>query len=301
MPNKLKVKSDFVKYDRHDKEWSEVLAKPMAESWLRKDTLDAWRHNRLRSFVDQVVLNDLNASWLTVGDGRFGSDASYLIDLGARNVHASDISDTLLKIGAKKDFINSFSAENAEFLTFEDNSFDYVFCKDALHHVPRPYLAMHEMLRVSKRGVFLIEPRDHFVDQATFFGFYKMIRRFFFLPSEDHGFESIGNYVYTFSEREFKKFLLGMHLTDIGFSGCNDAYINGVEYINEKSRRIKDMLIVARIRLKILLLNYLNFFKFRKSGVIVVALFKTGPDVNLKTKMRKKGWRFEKLPVNPYL
>jgi ubiquinone/menaquinone biosynthesis C-methylase UbiE len=301
MPNKLKVKSDFVKYDRHDKEWSEVLATPMAESWLKKDTLDAWRHNRLRSFVDQVVLNDLNASWLTVGDGRFGSDASYLIDLGARNVHASDISDTLLKIGSKKKFINSFSAQNAEFLTFEDNSFDYVFCKDALHHVPRPYLAMHEMLRVSKRGVFLIEPRDHFVDQAPFFWIYKMLRRFFFLPSEDHGFESIGNYVYTFSEREFKKFLLGMHLTDIAFSGCNDTYISGVEFIDINSRRIKDILVKAKVKLKILLLNCLNFLGFRNPGIIVVALFKTESDSQLKTKMRKKGWKFEKLPINPYL
>jgi SAM-dependent methyltransferase len=301
MPNKLKVKSSVVKYDRHDKEWSKVLASPIAESWLKKNTLDAWRHNRLRSFVDPVVLNDLDASWLTVGDGRFGSDASYLIDLGARTVHASDISDTLLKIGAKKDFINSFSEENAEFLSFEDNSFDYVFCKDALHHVPRPYLAMHEMLRVSRRGVFLIEPRDYFVDQAPFFGFYKILRNFFFLPLENHGFESIGNYVYTFSEREFKKFLLGMHLNNIAFSGCNDAYVDGVEYVNLNSRRIKDMLITGRIRLKILLLNCLNFFQFRKSGVIVVALFKKEPDDELKTKMRKKGWKFEKLPVNPYL
>ena len=92
-----------------------------------------------------------------------------------------------------------------------------------------------------------------------------------------------------------------MHLTDIAFSGCNDTYIDGVEFINMNSRVIKDILITVKVKFKILLLNCLNFFGFRKSGVIVVALFKEEPNDQLKTKMHKKGWRFEKLPVNPYL
>ena len=35
---------------------------------------------------------------------------------------------------------------------FEDNSFDIVFTKESMHHWPRPYLGIYEMLRVAAKS-----------------------------------------------------------------------------------------------------------------------------------------------------
>ena len=99
-----------------------------------------------------------------------------MINLGVKKVHCSDISDKLLRIGNNKGFINEFSAQNAESLKFLDNSFDYVLCKEAFHHFPRPFIALHEMFRVSQKGVVLIEPRDDLIDKSFFYIISKLIK-----------------------------------------------------------------------------------------------------------------------------
>jgi ubiquinone/menaquinone biosynthesis C-methylase UbiE len=158
-----------VQYDRHQDEWQEIISSPegkeLGASWMRDDTLDYWRHERLRKFVIPIIRFESDACWLTVGDGRYGSDGHYLKSCGAKRVHCSDYSDALLEIGKELGYIKEFSAQNAEALSFGDEEFDYVFCKDALHHFPRPYIALNEMFRVSRRGVILIEPRDRVIDR----------------------------------------------------------------------------------------------------------------------------------------
>ncbi len=57
----------------------------------------------------------------------------------------------------------SYKIENAECLTYDDRSFDLVFCKEGLHHLARPILGLYEMLRVCKRAVIVIEPHDTWV------------------------------------------------------------------------------------------------------------------------------------------
>ena len=53
---------------------------------LKKNTIDNWCHNRMYAFLKKIVEFDKNFKWLTVGDGRFGSDAMKLIEYGATNV-----------------------------------------------------------------------------------------------------------------------------------------------------------------------------------------------------------------------
>ena len=299
------IRNRTVKYDNHEKEWEEVLNNPskasLGESWFRKDTIDAWRHNRMRSFIDPFVDVDNDLSWITIGDGRYGTDANYLLCLGAKHVHATDISDKLLSIGSKNGFINTFSAENAEFLSCADNSYDYVLCKDALHHCPRPFIALDEMFRVAKKAVIFIEPRDQLIDRSLFFNLYGVLRKLFLRPQIDYGFESVGNYVYSFSEREVEKFMLGMHFRYLAFAGCNDAYINGVEYFSANPKNIPELILNFRIRVKIIILNLLTLFKFRRTGTLICALFKDKPSDLLKRKMQMSDWNFKELPVNPYL
>ena len=90
--------------------------------------------------------------WVTVGDGRYGTEVNYLISKGL-DALVTDYSDKLLKIGYEIGFINKYQKENAESLTFKDNSFDYII-KEAFHHFPRPWIALYEAFRVCKRCNF---------------------------------------------------------------------------------------------------------------------------------------------------
>lgn len=122
------------------------------------------------SLVKPFIDFDSESTWLTVGDGRYGTDGHALMNMGVKNVHCSDISDTSLKIGNAEGFIGDYSAQNAEALEFSDNQFDYVLCKEAFHHFPRPVIALDEMFRVANKAVIVIEPRDVLIDKGHFIG-----------------------------------------------------------------------------------------------------------------------------------
>jgi len=133
-----------------------------AKTWFEDDTVDAWRHKRMYKSLDPLLKAFPHASWLTVGDGRFGNDAHYIQERGLK-VLATDISDVLLNEAKEIGYIDDYSKENAEALSFSDEEYDFVFCKESYHHFPRPMIALYEMLRVAKTGIVLIEPNDQYV------------------------------------------------------------------------------------------------------------------------------------------
>jgi ubiquinone/menaquinone biosynthesis C-methylase UbiE len=47
----------------------------------------------------------------------------------------------------------SWSFQDAEQLSFEDEAFDYVFVHAGLHHCASPHRALLEMYRVARRGI----------------------------------------------------------------------------------------------------------------------------------------------------
>lgn len=53
-----------------------------------------------------------------------------------------------------------WSYQDAHDLTFEDNSFDFAFVADGLHHCSSPHRAVLEMYRVARKGILVIESRD---------------------------------------------------------------------------------------------------------------------------------------------
>lgn len=298
--------SKHIKYDRHGAEWEEIGSggekKETAQTWFEKDTLDAWRHNRMRAPLKSLIDDDQQASWLTVGDGRYGTDGHALMQMGAEQVHCSDISDALLVIGKEKGFINAFSEQNAENLTFDDNSFDYVYCKESFHHFPRPYVALDEMFRVSKKAVVLTEPRDGSIDKGFFHPLFSALKMLLGKnKSQGHGFEPVGNYIYSISEREMEKFLLGMHYNVIAYCSLNDAYKEGVEFVKLDSASYDDRKLKAQIRLSIFAQDLLVFFKLYKPRLLTAALFKEVPSEALLARMKKNGWVVKTLPKNPYL
>lgn len=292
-------------YEEYAEEWKKALTDPhkirIANTWFDTTTLDAWRHARMRAPLIPIVESNPDARWLTVGDGRYGTDGHFLIMSGATNVHCTDVSDTLLKIGHEREFISSFSAENAENLSFVDDSFDYVYCKESFHHFAKPYAALYEMYRVARKGIILTEPRDTSIDKEPLELLKDLIKTLLRKPTRSsHGFEPIGNYIYSISEKEMEKAALGLDSSTIATIGCNDAYRDGVEFVSLHSEKAEDVKIRNAIYSEINRMDLLCKLGIKKSTLLSVVLFKHQPDESLCSKMIQAGWNIKSLPKNPY-
>jgi ubiquinone/menaquinone biosynthesis C-methylase UbiE len=195
--------------------------------------------------VKPLINYNTKRTWLTIGDGRYGSDGIILKTLGTKNITCSDISIKLLALVKRKKFIKNYSKQNAENLKFKSSSFDYVFCKESFHHFSKPYLVLYEMFRVSKKGVILIEPSDKIIEKGLFNFIYRIIRFFMNQTNSGDGFEEVGNYVYKISkrerEREMAKFLLGMNYRHLAVNGLNDAYSEGIEFVGIKCNKLQSI------------------------------------------------------------
>jgi len=157
--------------------------------------------------IDPVLRMFPKSEWLTVGDFYYGTDAQYLQSKGHKTV-ASDIDDYFLKKGKEMGYIENYSRENVESLSFKDESFDFVLCKETFHHLPRPYLGLYEMLRVSKIGIILIEPYDRLMN-ASFIEKICMWILKKIKGNMEELYEPSGNYKYSISLREIEKIALG--------------------------------------------------------------------------------------------
>ena len=205
----------------HEKHWNGFLQddrnRSLYESWWNADRVNFWRHTRLLSPVLEVLSAMKSNSWLTIGDGS-GTDAWMLLRTGFRSVLATDLDDTVLAETQRRGYINGFKVENAEALGFADESFDFVLCKESLHHMNRPYAAIYEMLRVAKYGIVIIEPQDPWIDWPCRTD-----------PTEPH-YEAVGNYVYQFSARELEKVAYGMNIAGVATKSLVDVYIPDCEF-----------------------------------------------------------------------
>ena len=237
-------------------------------------------------------------SWLTIGDGRYGTDAHYIISEGGI-AHATDISDRLLKIGSKAGFIGPFSAENAESLSFASNSFDYVLIKEAFHHLPRPWIALYEAFRVCRKAVILIEPNDN--EKLITKSAKRCLRWLKGSNQSGYWFEPVGNFGFTINPKELEKFLLGMHFRHIATTGINDAYEKGIEFISLKNPSEKERKIIKRVQGKIRRKDLMCKAGISSYQLLVAALFKDAPTYQTRIHLAHSGWDVKELPKNPYL
>lgn len=129
------------------------------------------------------------------------------VELGFTNVTISNLDYRM----SSPDFSPfDWSYQNAQSLSLPNDSFDYVFVSDGLHHCDSPHRALVEMIRVSRKAVIVFESRDSLVMRlAVKFGL-----------AADYEVEAvignncayggvnnsdIPNYVYRWTEREFEK------------------------------------------------------------------------------------------------
>ncbi len=274
----------------HEKHWSEFMGdahhRSLYDSWWTPGTVNYWRHTQLLSPVLDIFNSLKKYAWLTVGDGA-GTDAWRLLQAGFSDVLASDLDDTVLKQTRAAGHINDYCIENAEALSFADNSFDFILCKEALHHMSRPYAAIYEFFRVARYGIVIIEPQDPWVDFPCRSD-----------VSSPH-YESVGNYVYQYSGRELEKIAYGLnirgiatkHMVDVYIPNCEFAFCTTGDPIWEETQ-IKVAEATDAVKNGALKANYIQavFFKSTVTAELFDMLALQNPE-----------WRFLRTDTNPYL
>ncbi|MDH4284050.1 MAG: class I SAM-dependent methyltransferase [Gallionellaceae bacterium] len=274
----------------HEEHWSNFMEnahhRSLYDSWWTPGTVNFWRHTRLLAPVLEVLSGLKTHSWLTIGDGA-GTDAWRLLQAGFKQVLATDLDDTVLSQTHQSGLISEYKIENAERLSFGDNSIDFVLCKEALHHMSRPYAAIYEFFRVARYGVVVIEPQDKWIDWPCL------------TTATSPHYEAVGNYVYQFSVRELEKIAYGMNITGIATNQLVDVYIEGCEFASctdgdpiwEKTR--------AQVE---------EFTKAMKNGTVKASyiqgiFFKNTvtPEVFELLARQYPEWRFMRTDTNPHL
>jgi ubiquinone/menaquinone biosynthesis C-methylase UbiE len=273
-----------------------------ARSWLRTDTIGAEIATRLRSYLLPLLSAYPGTKWLTIGDGALGSDAQFLVRHGAEAL-ATDISTDLLVEAKRMGHIRDYAWENAEKLSCPDASFDFVLCKEAYHHFPRPYLALYESLRVARLGVALIEPLDPYVGSSVVAplsrAVFRAIRRVMGTRTYKHTYEESGNYQYTLSLREMQKVALGMNFPAVAYRKVNTVYRWGMEYAPTGWRARHPLYL--RLRAMLAAKEMLSAVGLIPYGLLVVVILKRLPTAAAIQHLRQAGFTVDLLPANPYL
>jgi len=292
-----------VSYQKHSEFYRDFSSKgdkaATAASWLSPDTVDAFRHIRMYEGLDPLLSHYSSARWLTVGDGRYGRDAKYILEKGGK-VLATDLSEYLLKEAKVSGYISDYQVENAECLSFGDEEYDFVYCKESYHHFPRPMLALYEMLRVAKEGVVLTEPSDPFIGGNPIRIFLQKLKAITSkLRGREfpmHSFEAAGNYKYCISRREMEKVALGVNLHCVAFRGNSDFYEPGMEM----EKLVKKGPLFKKFRQKTGRADLMVKWGLTEFAILTCILFKKDPSPELEEGLRASGYDVIHLPRNPY-
>jgi len=311
MNNNIKIKENKGfnedSYARHAK-WYSTLYPERTQKIKILETLknydgsiNHWLQNLFFRCLDPFT-QEKNTHWLTIGDA-YGHDARHLIDQGIENVTASDLDDSFLKVSQETGFIKAYCAQNAESLTFKDNSIDYILCKESYHHFPRPYAALYEMIRVARQAIVIIEPQDPISKMPILLFLANQLgkindRIINKIWKNRFSFEKVGNFVYKVSEREFEKLAAGLNLPMIAIKGINpNFWFPGSEEIsaNKRTRAFRKILLKKNIR------DFLSTLGILPSQTLAIAIFKKKPDDSLRKSLVEEGYRLIEIPPNPHL
>lgn len=257
------------------------------------NSIDCLRHTQMFQVLAQPLVRVFpSATWLTVGDGRFGSDTLYLKSAGAQTVHTSSLTDTSLKDALDRGWIDSFSSENAENLSFEDDTFDFVLCKESYHHFPRPAIALYEMLRVARVGVLLIEP---YRSRFSPLGFIKTTFKIITGRKVFGDYEPSGNYIFRVSVDEIRHMARAIDLPAMAW-----RFSNGIHHPRLFRQKSKTMLETFLFYTAVYFQNTLSFMRLLSPGMVSCVVFKRMIPVKEMKLLKKEGIKVCQLGRNPY-
>jgi hypothetical protein len=160
-------------------------------------------------------------------------------------------------------------------------------------------VALHEMLRVARRGVLLIEPNDQELPDgfaATVSRLAKnAVKRMLGRTTNGHRFEELGNYVYGISRREIEKVALGMGLPCVAFKGLNDFYVPGVEFASSDDADP----VFRKVRRQIARYDRRCRLGIGQHGLLGALLLRQSAGATLVDGLEKAGFSFVELPRSP--
>lgn len=293
-------------YERHGEWYNKHFPDRMAkvDFFKRKQsagtrTVAHWLQSLFFDCLNPLLKGE-NKEWLTIGDA-YGFDAQYLLKNGCRAM-ATDLNSDFLEVARQNGIVDQCRAENAEALSFGDQTFDYVLCKESYHHFPRPYAALYEMVRVSRKGIVIIEPQDPISKMPLLLFFNNLFSSSKSLADKvwknRFSFEPVGNFVYKVSEREFEKFAAGLNLPLVAFKKINpNFYVASVEQMSADGRNKAFLWIKAKKKL----LDVMVKLKIIPGQVLAAIVFKQVPDAGALASLKAEGYHLVYIPDNPYL
>lgn len=294
-------------YEKHSQWYHQKFPTEELKSAYLKGHLDTKRLT-IGKWLQQIFFRSLNPllinknhTWLTLGDA-YGFDAQYILNSGNRAI-ASDLDTEFLGIAQKHQIIEDFCVQNAEALSYPENAFDYILCKESYHHFPRPYAALYEMARVVKKSFILMEPQDPVLKMPFLLGLVNIVGAFSDslsrrLWKNRFSYEPVGNFVYKLSERELEKFAAGLNLPMVAFKKLNpNFYFEGANESMANKRNLKFLSICFKKQMR----DLLSKLGIIPAQVLCALVFKTTPDERTLKDLRLAGYQIIKIPSNPFL
>ena len=254
-------------------------------------SIDNWRHSRMLACTHPLTEALPQSVWMTLGDGRYGSDAAYLKEQGVYAT-ATSLTDEKLRVAHEQGFIDAYRIENAECISLDDNAVDFVLCKEAYHHFPRPPIALYEMLRVARVGAVLIEPLDDIRVLSVVRTMAKKLLR----GDIEMNFETSGNFLYRLNIRELGKLHTAMGGKVMAFKGINDFYHGRLSQCVANQWNAGTLLTKTGIAVQ----DALARMRLMGFGLGCVVVFKGQPESKLLERLARSGFKVIELPKNPY-
>lgn len=166
-----------------------------------------------RFYLD-TVLHLLDEGWLEASSSVLvvaGSNVDYEV-LRAAGLGDVTISNLDERMAGDEFRPYRWSFEDAEQLSFGDDTFDACLVHQGLHHCRSPHRALLEMYRVARRGIVVFEPQETSITRlGVRLG---LGQEYEHAAVRDHGLRfggvqnsAVPNYVYRWTEREIRKVL----------------------------------------------------------------------------------------------
>ena len=261
------------------------------KSYKDSSNIDLTEHREHLSmnsnFLDNIPLELFKRKKTLVhADGRVECDAGKLINHSCEAI-SSDISFCNLPKQRKKfKKLNNF-VSNLENLPLKNKSVDNILIIDGLHHLPRPYMAIYECMRVAKTALILNEPDLRYQEC-----FYLKIKKLIYLIwrgcwPKHWDYEPAGNYIYSINLQEMLRLAHSLNLPFVG-----------VKYLDYIVTRNQNTIYRSAIQV---LHFILRFFRIRKHKNIIIYFSLSEDNDYEKRLLIKNRFKIIDLNKNPYI
>ena len=158
------------------------------------------------------------------------------------------------------------------------------------------------MMRCARNAVIFTEPRvflplpmpKHILQMMK-----NLLKRLIGRPvvhPDTGNYETIGNYIFTISRREFEKTAMALNLPMVAFREFHDVYIEGVEH-----EKVADNgPLFRRIKREVNTIEFLSKLGLSSVNRITAIVFKKMPTAQLLQGLQAAGFKCIVLPQNPY-